>query len=170
MPITIAGDKDIPALVALMDNAYRGEDSKQGWTSEADLFIGKKRTDETTVARLMKEPGAVFLKYINDNEIIEGCVFLHKKGNRLYLGMFSVSPLAQGKGIGKKMLIAADEYARKQNCSSIYMTVITIREELIAWYERHGYVRTGRVLPFPVDERFGKPKQGLEMMVLEKSL
>ena len=84
--------------------------------------------------------------------------------------MFSVSPRAQGKGIGKKLLVAADEYAREQNCSSIFMTVITVRDELIAWYERHGYIRTGRVLPFPVDERFGKPVQTLEMMVLEKQL
>jgi ribosomal protein S18 acetylase RimI-like enzyme len=82
--------------------------------------------------------------------------------------MFSVSPLAQGIGIGKKMLAAADDYARKHNCSSIYMTVISVREELIAWYERHGYEKTGKVLPFPVDERYGIPTQPLEMLVLEK--
>ena len=84
--------------------------------------------------------------------------------------MFSVSPLAQGKGIGKKILAAAEEYAKKQNCTSIYMTVITVREELIAWYEKHGYQKTGRVLPFPVDERYGIPTQPLEMMVLEKAI
>ena len=170
MPISIAGEKDISSLVALMDSAYRGENSKQGWTSEADLFIGEKRTDETTVASLIKKPGAVFLKYVNDEGIIEACVFLHKKEDRLYLGMFSVSPLAQGKGIGKTLLAAADEYAKKENCSLVYMTVITLRTELIAWYERNGYTRTGRVLPFPVDERFGIPTQPLEMVVLEKRL
>jgi ribosomal protein S18 acetylase RimI-like enzyme len=166
MAITIADEKDIPALVSLMDSAYRGENSKQGWTSEADLFIGERRTDEPTVANLMEKPGAVFLKYVNEDGEIEGCVLLHKKENRLYLGMFSVSPKTQGKGIGKKMLSAADEYALKQNCNLIYMTVITVREELIAWYERNGYQRTGRVLPFPVDERYGVPTQPLEMLVL----
>lgn len=170
MAITIADEKDIPALVSLMDSAYRGENSKQGWTSEADLFIGERRTDEPTVANLMEKPGAVFLKYVNEDGEIEGCVLLHKKENRLYLGMFSVSPKTQGKGIGKKMLSAADEYALKQNCNLIYMTVITVREELIAWYERNGYQRTGRVLPFPVDERYGVPTQPLEMLVLEKKL
>ena len=170
MPITIAGEKDISSLVALMDSAYRGENSKQGWTSEADLFIGEKRTDEATVSNLIRKPGAVFLKYVNDNDIMEGCVFLHKKENRLYLGMFSVSPLAQGKGIGKKLLVAADEYAKKENCSSIYMTVITVRQELITWYERNGYTKTGKVLPFPVDERYGVPTRPLEMLVLEKRL
>jgi ribosomal protein S18 acetylase RimI-like enzyme len=170
MPILIAEEKDVPSLVALMDSAYRGENSKQGWTSEADLFIGNKRTDESTVANLIKRNGSVFLKYINDEGVLEGCVFLHKKDNRLYLGMFSVSPLAQGKGIGKKLLTAADDHAKKQNCSSIYMTVIAVREELIAWYESKGYHKTGKVLPFPVDERFGIPTQPLEMLVLEKHL
>lgn len=170
MPITIADEKDISSLVDLMDSAYRGENSKQGWTSEADLFIGNKRTDETTVSNLIKRPGSVFLKYLNDDEILEGCVFLHEKETRLYLGMFSVSPLAQGKGIGKKLLIAADEYAKEHDCSIIDMTVITIREELIAWYERNGYVRTNKVLPFPIDERFGIPTRPLEMVVLEKRI
>jgi len=127
MPILIAEEKDVTPLVALMDNAYRGESSKQGWTSEADLFIGNKRTDEATVANLIKKPGAVFLKYLNDEGSLEGCVFLHKKDNRLYLGMFSVSPLAQGKGIGKKLLTAADDYAKEPRCSSIYLTFIPVR-------------------------------------------
>lgn len=170
MPITIAEVKDIPLLVSLMDTAYRGENSKQGWTSEADLFSGERRTDEATVSRIMNKPGAVFLKYLDEQGIIEGCVLLHKKQDKLYLGMFSVSPSAQGKGIGKKILAAADDHARKQGCLLIYMTVITIREELIAWYERHGYKKTGSTIPFPVDERFGIPKQPLEMIVLEKQL
>ena len=170
MPILIADEKDVTFLVALMDSAYRGENSKQGWTSEADLFIGNKRTDETTVSKLIKKPGAVFLKFLNEEGSLEGCVFLQKKENRLYLGMFSVSPSAQGKGIGKKLLTAADDYAKEQNCTSIFMTVITVREKLIAWYERNGYQKTGKVLPFPVDERFGIPTQPLEMLVLEKHL
>jgi len=170
MPISIADAKDINSLVALMNDAYRGENSKKGWASEADLFIGDKRTDETTVSELIKRPGSVFLKYLNDDGILEGCVLLHKKENRLYLGMFCVSPSVQGKGVGKKLLKAADEYAREQNCSVIFMTVITVRENLIAWYERHGYIKTDKVLPFPVDERFGTPTQPLKMLVLEKHL
>jgi ribosomal protein S18 acetylase RimI-like enzyme len=170
MPVLIADEKDISSLVALMDSAYRGENSKQGWTSEADLFIGNKRTDETSVANLIKKPSAVFLKYLNEEGKLEGCVLLNKKDKRIYLGMFSVSPSTQGKGIGKKLLAAADDYAREHNCTSIFMTVITVREELIAWYERNGYQKTGKVLPFPVDERYGIPKQPLEMLVLEKHL
>ena len=170
MSISIAQQKDVPALVSLMDNAYRGEGSKQGWTSEADLFKGNKRTDEETVTKLINKPGSVFLKYTSESGMIEGCVYLHKKESKLYLGMFSVAPSAQGTGIGKKILTAADEYAKGHHCSLIHMTVITVREDLIAWYEKHGYKRTEKVLPFPVDERFGIPNQPLEMIVLEKSL
>src|SRR5688572_9589013 len=170
MSIEIAQPKDISALVSLMDSAYRGEGSKQGWTSEADLFIGNKRTDEETVTTLMNKTGSVFLKHTNGAGIIDGCVFLHKKDSKLYLGMFSVAPFAQGKGIGKNLLNAANEYASLQHCSTIYMTVITVREELISWYERNGYQKTGKVLPFPVDERFGIPTRPLEMIVLEKQV
>jgi ribosomal protein S18 acetylase RimI-like enzyme len=170
MSVVFAERKDISSLVTLMDSAYRGEDSRQGWTSEADLFIGNKRTDEAAVSNLMTKPGSVFLKYINENKIIEGCVYLHKKESRLYLGMFAVWPSAQGKGIGKKLLTAADEYAKQKHCTSIYMTVITLRQELIAWYEKNGYQKTARVLPFPVDERYGIPTQPLEMVVLEKHM
>lgn len=170
MSIAIAQPKDISALVSLMDNAYRGERSKQGWTSEAGLFLGNKRTDEETVTKLINKPGAIFLKFTNENGVIEGSVFLHNKESRLYLGMFSVSPSEQGKGIGKRLLKAVDEYAREQHCSLIHMTVITVREDLIAWYEKNGYQRTGKVLPFPVDERFGIPIQPLEMVVLEKQV
>lgn len=167
MSIQIADLNDVAALVALMDSAYRGESSKQGWTSEGDLFIGEKRTDEENVKRLMREPDAVFLKYV-DGEVIRGCVLLHKKKKRLYLGMLAVSPDTQGKGIGKTILDAADQYAKHKSCKLIFMTVITVREELIAWYEKHGFKKTDRILPFPVDERFGIPTQPLEMIVLEK--
>jgi len=170
MRIEIANEVDIPELVSIMDKSYRGEASKQGWTSEADLFIGTKRTDESTVKELMQRPGAVFLKCVNEEELIIACVLLNKKNNRIYLGMFSVLPEAQGKGIGKKLLEASENYAKEKQCISIFMTVISIRHELISWYEKYGYGNTGRVLPFPQDDRFGIPKQPLEMLVLEKML
>jgi ribosomal protein S18 acetylase RimI-like enzyme len=170
MPVKIAVENDIPALVALLNSAYRGEHSKSGWTTEADLFEGNKRTDEDSLKRLMNTPGAVFLKVINEAEIIEGCVFLHKKENRLYLGMLSVSPTAQAKGIGGQLLIEAEHHAAQQGCSSIYMSVISLRKELISWYERKGYGKTGEIIPFPDDKRFGIPLQTLEMLILEKKL
>jgi len=169
MPITVAIKDSISSLVSLLNSAYRGEESKKGWTTEADLLLGESRTDATTLKTLMDSPGAVFLEYKEDNELL-GCVFLQKKDQQLYLGMLSVSPTAQAKGIGKELMSAADDYARKHNCNSIFMKVISVRHELIAWYERKGFIKTGETEPFPDDNKFGVPTQKLEFLILEKTL
>jgi ribosomal protein S18 acetylase RimI-like enzyme len=170
MPILIAAATDIPALEELLNSAYRGEDSKKGWTTEADLLEGDLRTDAATLHQLMQTPGAVFLKYINEENKIEGCVFLHKKENKLYLGMLSVSPWIQAKGIGKELMATAEDYARDQQCTSIFMRVISVRHELVAWYERKGYRKTGETETFPTDNRFGIPTQPLEFIIMEKEV
>jgi ribosomal protein S18 acetylase RimI-like enzyme len=170
MSITIAGINDIPELVALLNSAYRGDGSKKGWTTEADMVSGELRTDETNMKELMELPGAVFLKCTNDNNIIGGCVFLHQRQpGKLYLGMLSVSPMLQAKGTGKQLMAAATSYAGEQGCSAIYMRVISIRHELIAWYERQGYYKTGETQPFP-DGKFGTATQPLEFVVMQKEL
>jgi ribosomal protein S18 acetylase RimI-like enzyme len=85
--------------------------------------------------------------------------------------MLSVSPTAQGKGIGKRLLTAAEDHARSKSIRSIFMTVISVRNELIDWYVRHGYRLTGERKPFVMpDERWGIPKQSLEFVVLEKNI
>ena len=170
MAIAQATIEDIPALERLLNRSYRGEDSKKGWTSEADLLQGELRTDAETLQRLMQIPGAIFLKYVSEQNQVEGCVFLHKLENKLYLGMLSVSPLIQARGIGKQLMSEAEIYARTENCSSVFMKVISVRDELVAWYERKGYHKTGRTEPFPRDDRFGVPTQALEFMIMEKKL
>ncbi|MDP4262361.1 MAG: GNAT family N-acetyltransferase [Bacteroidota bacterium] len=170
MPILQSGEKDIAALESLLNSAYRGEASKNGWTTEANLLKGELRTDAATLRGLIQTPGAIFLKYVNAQNEIGGCVFLHQKENRLYLGMLSVSPWIQAKGIGKQLMNAAENYAREKNCSSVFMKVISVRYELVAWYERQGYRRTGETEPFPEDTRFGIPLQPLEFIILEKNL
>jgi predicted N-acetyltransferase YhbS len=170
MPIIPATPEDIPALVDLLNSSYRGEVSKKGWTTEADLLKGDLRTDAATLHKLMQTPGTVFLKYINEETRIEACVFLHKKENRLYLGMLSVSPWIQAKGIGKQMMASSEDHARNQKCSSVFMKVISIRHELVAWYERKGYRKTGETEPFPTDDRFGTPTQPLEFVIMEKTI
>ena len=84
--------------------------------------------------------------------------------------MLSVSPLVQAKGIGKQLMAAAEIFASEQACDSIFMKVISIRHELIAWYERQGYSNSGKTEPFPVDTRFGIPTQPLEFIILEKTI
>jgi ribosomal protein S18 acetylase RimI-like enzyme len=170
MSIKPAGVIDIPDLVKLVNSAYRGESSKKGWTTEADLLAGDLRTDDSTLSSMMNSPGSAILKYTNDTGVIEGCVYLQKRGDRLYLGMLSVSPVLQSSGIGKKLMTAAHDYAQAQNCRSIFMRVISVRPELIAWYERRGYYLTGETEPLPNDPRFGIPTQPLEFVIMEKKI
>lgn len=170
MSISVATQDDIPALVSLLNSAYRGDGSKKGWTTEADLLRGELRTDAATLSKLMQSAGAVFLKYVDEEGVLKGCVFLHNKENKLYLGMLSVSPLAQAEGIGKKLMQAAVIHAELQNCTHIFMKVISVRHELIAWYARQGYADTGAREAFPIDERFGIPTQPLEFIIMEKKL
>lgn len=161
---------DAKQIVQLLNSAYRGESSKQGWTTEADLIAGERRTDEATLVAVMNQPGSVILKYTNDDGEIIGTVNLQQHGNRLYLGMFSVSPNLQGGGIGKQLLKAAEAHAKTVNCSSIYMSVISVRAELMDWYKRHGYVDTGERKPFAEDKLTGRHLQNLQFAVLEKDI
>jgi len=167
--ITKAVVEDAPALETLVNSAYRGDSSRQGWTTEADLLDGT-RTDAAAIAELIQTPGTTLLKYVEEKEIL-GCVELRNQDDRLYLGMLTVRPNLQGKGIGKELLKAAEAEAKNQKCSSIFMTVISVRKELIDWYVRHGYHLTNERKPFAFnDSRFGQPKQKLEFVVLEKRL
>jgi len=168
--VSLATVADLPELVILINSAYRGESSKKGWTTEADLLDGQ-RTDEESLKMLLNKPGSVLLKYVNEENKISACANLQQQSKKLYLGMLTVSPTLQGSGIGKKLLTASEQYARENKFDAIRMTVISIRLELIAWYERHGYNRTGETQPFPTeDPKFGIPKQFLEFVVLEKNM
>lgn len=167
MKISEASRADVTEICALVNSAYRGETSKKGWTTEADL-LGGIRIDEETLLHHFEEQDSVILKCIGDNQEIFGCVYLRKQLEQLYLGMLTVAPLLQGRGIGKMLLQASEEKAKEFGCNSIVMTVITYRHELIDWYKRHGYVETGQKQPFPVGEKFGEPKMSLEFLVMEK--
>ena len=164
-----AGPDDVPALNELVNSAYRGDSSKRGWTTEADLLDGI-RTSDDSLREMIAKPNATILKYLLNDELI-GCVYLEKKEDSLYLGMLSVSPELQAGGVGRSLLEQAEVYARERGCRTITMTVIPQRTELIAWYERRGYGQTGETRPFPMDDpRFGLPKVPLSFIVLKKVL
>ncbi len=169
IPITPATELDIPALNKLVNSAYRGDSSRKGWTTEADL-LGGIRTDDESLREMLRKPGATLLKYEQDGQLI-GCVYLEKKGNELYLGLLTIDPDLQAAGLGRQLLEAAEQYATAQHCTAITMTVIPQRHELIAWYNRRGYQPTGETAPFPTDNpRFGLPKQALSFIVMRKEL
>ncbi|MEO5948205.1 MAG: GNAT family N-acetyltransferase [Chitinophagaceae bacterium] len=170
MPVSKASIADIAELVPLINSAYRGEASKKGWTTEADLLVGAMRTDVTMLTELMSNPKSVMLKFTNEEKIIIGSVYLDIQERGLYLGMLTVSPLLQAGGIGKQLMYASEAFAKENNCSCIFMNVISIRHELVAWYEKLGYYKTGETKPLPADNRFGVPTQPIEFAIMEKKM
>lgn len=162
---------DIPALVALVTSAYRGDVSKQGWTTEADMLDGQ-RIDPDVLARDIQRDRSRILLAERDGMLL-ACAHVAEDEGAGYFGMFSVRPDLQGGGVGKAMLAEAERVARDEwRLPAMRMTVIDIRDELIAFYERRGYVRTGIKKPFPYgDERYGIPKRDdLRFEILEKPL
>jgi len=164
-----ANTKDIPELIKVVNDAYRGEESKKGWTSPAYFVGGDIRIDEQAMMKMFQNSTAVVLKYVEDEKIV-GCVYLEKQGVDLYLGMLSVLPDLQGKNIGNKLLVAAEEYASQNKMENIVINVITKQGKLIDWYERHGYTMTSEAKPYPEDGKFGKPLEKLVFAVLKKKL
>jgi GNAT superfamily N-acetyltransferase len=166
----LASSADVAAIVALVESAYRGDVSRKGWTTEADLLDGQ-RTDPAGVAELIGKSGSCMLLAERDGKLL-ACANLEKRGEAGYFGMFSVRPDLQGSGIGRATLAEAERIARDEwRCREMQMTVISVRDELIAWYERRGYRRTGVYSPFPYgDARFGIPKRDdlrFELLVKE---
>lgn len=160
---------DVPALVALVNRAYRGEAARQGWTTEAHLLDGP-RIDEAALHEMLAAPNAVILQAFSEAGGLVGCVYLQPQAGRLYLGTLAVPPEAQAHGIGRHLLAEAERQARQRSCSHVKITVLGARPELVAWYERRGYALTGATEPFTADTRFGRPRQPLELLVLEKGV
>ncbi|MEU2064515.1 GNAT family N-acetyltransferase [Streptomyces sp. NPDC013455] len=166
-----ATDGDVDALVALIESAYRGESSRAGWTTEADILEGR-RTDAEGVLEVVKSPDSRLL-IVERGDRIVACCQLEHRGDHAYFGMFAVSPTLQGAGLGKTVIEEAERQARATwGVTEMHMTVISVRDDLIAWYERRGYSRTGRMTPFPYgDERFGIPlRDDLRFELLVKKL
>ncbi len=165
-----AGAADVGAIVALVESAYRGEASRAGWTTEADLLDGQ-RTDAAAVAAALGAAGSEILLAERRGELV-GCCQLSTHERGCYFAMFAVRPLLQRQGIGAAVLAAAEQRARERGASVLRLTVIAQRAELISWYARHGYIPTGETLAFPYgDERFGRPRRDdLCFVVCEKVL
>ena len=167
-----ATDADIPALVTLVTSAYRGDVSRQGWTTEADLLDGQ-RVDADVLRQNIGRPRSRIVLAERSGGDLLACAHVAEEDGAGYFGMFSVRPDLQGGGVGKAVLAEAERVAREEwGLTAMRMTVIDIRDELIAFYERRGYVRTGIKKPFPYgDARYGIPRRDdLRFEVLEKPL
>lgn len=163
---------DVPDVVALVESAYRGDASKEGWTTEADLLDGQ-RTDPLEVEEAITAPDSLLILAHSGHDLVGCCHLERRTPSSAYFGMFSVRPGLQGKGWGRAIVGHVEDHARKDwECRAMSIHVIGQRAELIAWYERLGYRQTGETLPFPYgDPRFGIPRRpDLEFIVLSKDL
>ncbi|MER7731525.1 GNAT family N-acetyltransferase [Streptomyces erythrochromogenes] len=166
-----AVEADVPELVALVESAYRGDASRAGWTTEADYLDGQ-RTDPDGVRAVIDSEDGVLLVVERSGELV-ACCHIEHRGDHAYFGMFAVRPGLQGGGLGKEILAEAERRAAETwGAREMRMTVVNVREELIAYYVRRGYRRTGELSPFPYgDERFGIPlRDDLAFELLVKPL
>jgi ribosomal protein S18 acetylase RimI-like enzyme len=166
---SLATESDIPDLVALVNSAYRGDSSRAGWTTEADILDGI-RIDADGIEEILADPHAAIHTFWKDHIELVACVYLKEEPDHLYLGMLSVRPTLQTLGLGKHILQYAENIARQKELQRIHMTVIDCRTELIAWYNRHGYQPTGETEPWIDDVHVGLRKRDFQFIVLEKRL
>ena len=162
---------DVVAIATLVNSAYRGESSRAGWTTEASLLHGQRIDAQQLLATLATPDNVVLLHA--PAELPIACVHLERTGTSCYLGMLTVQPTTQAQGLGRRLLNAAESWAIEHwQSQTVHMTVIVQRLELLAWYERRGYVRTGIRKPLPYgDARFGEPQRDdLQFEVLSKTL
>jgi GNAT superfamily N-acetyltransferase len=174
MPFRTATPEDIPEVIALVNSAYRGESSRRGWTTEAD-YIDGQRIDEAMLRQdLAAQPAArLLLSREAAGGPLLGCVWLEPaEPGVTYLGMLTVRPDLQAGGVGRRLLEAAEAVARAAGAARVRITVVQVRDALIAWYRRRGYAETGETRPFPYgDPRFGEPlRDDLYFIVMEKGL
>ena len=160
--------KDAPAIAALIESGYRGDESRRGWTTEANLIEGN-RTSVAEIEGYVADPNAKFVMAFEGAALV-GCALIKNEHGEGYFGMFAVSPAVQGGGHGKAILAHAEKQIHALwGCARVAMTVISIREDLVAYYERRGYARTG-TKPFPFDREPGAKRTDFHFVVLTKAL
>jgi ribosomal protein S18 acetylase RimI-like enzyme len=166
-------EADYPEVIDLLNFAFRATGPSASWNVEAGIIEGQ-RTNDSLLRENLANPGAQLLIHRDEaNGALLGTVLLEPGIDGIwYLGLLSVRPALQKKQLGRTLLAAAEEFARERGARRIRMTVIHLRDTLIAWYERRGYTLTGETKPFPYgDNRFGKPlRDDLHFVVLQKDL
>jgi GNAT superfamily N-acetyltransferase len=167
----LATKEDVAPIVLLVNAAYQGEPGVASWTNEADIVLGPRITAREIEERIAS-PDGVILVVPDANEepacSLAGCVHVERRGDSCYIGLLSVHPRAQSARLGTQLLHAAEEHARESFGSAVAAVwVVNARTELVAWYERKGYARTGETHPFPPAEA---RVPGLEFLVLRKML
>lgn len=167
--LRLADPNDADAVAALINHAYRPAPGEEGWTHESEIVAGP-RTDAVQVREVIKRPESVLLVAAN-KDVIAACVHVERRGEDAYIGMLAVSPELQGQGLAKNMLERAERHAQQHfGVTRFVMVVVSTRIELINYYLRRGYHRTGESMDYPLNANAGLPKQpGLQVEILAKS-
>ena len=172
--LTRARDTDLSAITELMNVAFRGTGPAASWNTEADIIDGNRTNEALLRAELAEKPQATLLVWrANPTGSVHGCVLLEPAADKTwYLGSLTVDPRLQKSGFGRRVLAAAEQWASEHGANTMRLTVVNVRNTLIAWYQRRGYRLTGEMQPFPyADHRFGTPRRDdLAFIVLEKPL
>ncbi len=169
--LTVASDADVPAVVSLVNLAFRGRGADAGWSIEGDYIEGTRTNEEMLREEMAAHPNAALLLWLRADRSLLGCVWVQPEEQGVwYIGSLAIAPREQNAGLGRRLLAAAEDWALARGAREIRMTVVNVREALIAWYARRGYLPTGKTKPFPYgDTRFGIPKRDdLYFVVLRK--
>jgi ribosomal protein S18 acetylase RimI-like enzyme len=173
MLLNPAVEADYPEIIDLVNLAYRGTGPSASWNIE-NFIEGQRLNDSLLREDLAAKPETHLLTCRDDPDgPLLGTVLLDpKKDGVWYLGLLTVRPDLQKRKLGRALLAAAENFAKERGARCIQMTVINVRDILIAWYERRGYTLIDETRPFPYgDERFGKPlRDDLYFVVLQKDL
>ncbi len=168
LTLRLAQPADAPAIAALLNISYRGEASRAGWTTEADLLDGLRATPDDLLPHFASAD-SVFLLLCQGEQLL-ACIHLQRHGQAAHLGMFAVQPAQQNRGLGKHLCAAAENHARQHwHSQRFVMWVVAQRHELIAYYQRRGYHLTGTRQEFPVNPARWTPKvNGLYLLEMHK--
>ena len=174
MLLSPATETDYAAIIDLVNLAYRGTGASASWNVETGVIEGQRLNESLLREDLAATPGAHLLTWRDDGSgMLLGCVWLEPFGDGVwYLGLLAVQPYQQKRQLGRSLLTASEDFVREHGARRIRMTVVNVRDALIAWYQRRGYALTGETQPFPYgDERFGKPlRDDLHFVVLERDI
>ncbi|MFW2075306.1 GNAT family N-acetyltransferase [Acinetobacter gerneri] len=173
MKYRFALNNDIPNLVRLINNAYRNNIDKS-WTNETQYVSGSRITQDQLFEELNK-PGFLLM-------VIEGpdtrskqliaCIGITFYETYAEIGTFCIDSSFQQAGIGKTLLGRAEQFLQiyNSNIKAINMYVLNVREELIQYYERRGYKKTGLIEDYPLDANLGMPLLDLNLIEMQKTL
>jgi GNAT superfamily N-acetyltransferase len=168
-----ATDADVPAVVELINRAFRGRGADASWSTQEHYIEGTRTTAEMLREEMAAHADARLLLWRRPDNTLLGCVWMQPEANHVwYLGSLSVDPREQDAGSGRRLLAAAEDWARARGAQEIKMTVVQVRAALLEWYARRGYALTGETKPFPYgDTRYGRPtRDDLYFVVLSKRL